>query len=262
MDKRIAFIGGGNMGGALIEGFIKSGKIAPGKIAVSDLSKEVRDKFSALGMKAFENNADCAKDADIIVVAVKPYLVEIVAGEIKGSLKEDAIIVSIAAGLELKALSGYFKKPVFRAIPNIAAMYCSSMTFVSFNSEYKDMSPVVVEMFDMAGQTSVIDEKLLDAAMVTASCGMAYALRYVRAAMEASIEMGLTAPMSRLVVSQTVKGATELLLNGDLHPETLVDMVSSPGGITIAGLNEMEHKGFTSSVISGHTAAYKKVKNK
>ena len=248
------------MGGALIDGFIRSGMVKPEYISVADRSAAVLERFAATGVKTFADNGECVKEADIVVLAVKPYLVETVAAEIRGKLRNDCIVVSIAAGVALDRLEACFGKHVFRAIPNIAASLGESMTFVSGPAD-KGMD-AVQKMFDMAGRTMVIDEKLIDAAMVSASCGMAYALRYMRAAMEAGIEMGLTASDSRTIVAQTVKGASDLLLSGGLHPETLIDMVSTPGGITIAGLNEMEHKGFTSAVVSGHSAAYKKVKGK
>ena len=261
---KIAVIGGGNMGGALVEGFLQSGKYAASDLFVGDRSEMVRNKFAARGVNVFADNREAASQGDIVVVAVKPYLVAGVAAEIKGCIAEGARVVSIAAGVDINAVEECFGDGIacFRAIPNIAAALCASMTFVSCSKRREDAAGPVLAMFGNVGKAVLLEEKLLDAAMVSASCGMAYALRYIRAAMEASIEMGLTAPISEVIVAQTVRGASELLLAGSEHPEILIDKVSTPGGITIVGLNEMEPKGFTSAVIAGHIAAYGRVKNK
>lgn len=264
MEKKIAVIGGGNMGGALIKGFIESGEFKAGEITVSDKSADVRGKFSAMGVNTSDNNAEAVKNAEIVLIGVKPYLVEVIADEIKHSLTKDQIVVSMAAEVTLEALHDVFgsKNVLCRVIPNIAAEYRMSMTFLSFDSAVSNgVSDKIIALFKTVGEVVVIDEKLIDAAMSSASCGTAFAIRYIRAAMEASIQMGLTAADSKLVVSQTVKGATELLLNNkNSHPEEIIDKVTTPGGITIVGLNEMEHNGFSSAVIKGHLAAYKKAK--
>ncbi|MCC8089147.1 MAG: pyrroline-5-carboxylate reductase [Rikenellaceae bacterium] len=261
--KKIAVIGGGNMGGALIAGFLKSGKYSLDEICVADKNKDIRNKYENIGTIVTPDNIEAVSGAEIIILAVKPYLINNVAAEIVHSLKDGQIIVSIAAGMTLDQIRDAFDKEVicFRAIPNIAAEFMASMTFVS-GDKYIDeaLTDKVIEMFKSVGEAVLIDENLLDAAMVSASCGMAYALRYIRAAMISGVEMGLTAPMSELIVSQTVKGAAQLMLKSSIHPEEEIDKVSTPGGITIAGLNEMEHQGFSSAVISGHMAAYKKVK--
>lgn len=264
MKKKIAVIGGGNMGGALIEGLLKSGQYTAADITLGERSAELRDKFAAMGMSVCADNVQAVTGADIVIVAVKPYIVGSVASEVKPVLKKGVLLVSIAAGVDIAALEDFFGSdtPCFRVIPNIAAALCASMSFVSCSSRFEHQSAEVVGLFRAVGGAVLIDEKLLDAAMVSASCGLAYALRYIRASMEAGIEMGLRADMAREVVAQTVRGASELLLNGNVHPEQLIDQVTTPGGITIAGLNEMEHQGLTSSVIKGHIAALNRVKGK
>jgi len=263
--KKITVIGGGNMGGALVAGFLKSGKYALNEICVADKNPDIRDKFSSIGTVVTSDNIEAVSGAEIIILAVKPYLINMVASEIAHSLKTGQLIVSIAAGMTLSEIQDAFgkEKLCFRAIPNIAAEYMASITFVSCEKFIEDSaSEKILSMFQTVGEAVLIDENLLGAAMVSASCGLAYALRYIRAAMVAGVEMGLTAPMSELIVAQTVAGASRLLLNSPIHPEEAIDKVCTPGGITIAGLNELEHKGFSSSVISGHLAAYKRVKNK
>lgn len=253
------------MGGALVEGFLKSGKYSPAEITVADRSKAILDKFAGLGANTDADNANAVQGAEIVIVAVKPYLLKTVADKIRPALKEEQIIVSIAAGVTLAEIRGAFGNDnlnYFRAMPNIAAEYGASMSFISCESVPEEDCSKVLDMFKATGEAVQVDENLLDATMAITSCGIAYALRYIRAVMEASIELGLTAPLSRLIVSQTVKGAAELLLNSEMHPEEAIDKVTTPGGTTIAGLNELEHKGFSSAVISGHIAAYDKVKGK
>ncbi|MDR2937128.1 MAG: pyrroline-5-carboxylate reductase [Rikenellaceae bacterium] len=261
---KIAVIGAGNMGGALVEGFLNSGRYAPESITIGDLSADVRRKFEEQGVKAAADNAAAVSGADVVIVGVKPWLVERVAGQIKGNLTPSAAVVSIAGGVGLDALTGCFggSTSLYRAIPNIAASLGESMTFVSREGGSASLDEMVVGLFESVGQVMLIDEKQLDAAMVAASCGIAYALRYVRASMEAGIEMGLGAAASRRIVAQTIKGAAELLLNGDQHPEAAIDQVTTPGGTTIVGLNEMERSGFTGAVIDGYLAAFRRVKGK
>ncbi len=118
-------------------------------------------------------------------------------------------------------------------------------------------------MFDKMGKSVVIPEEMMAAATVLSSCGIAYALRYIRAAMQGGVEIGFSAEMARDITAQTVKGAAELILQGGNHPEIEIDRVTTPGGITIAGINEMEHKGFSSSLIHGIKASYNEIdKNK
>ncbi|MDR0954439.1 MAG: pyrroline-5-carboxylate reductase [Rikenellaceae bacterium] len=263
-NLKITVIGGGNMGGALIEGFLKSGQIAKEQIVVATPDEPGQKRFRALGLTVFADNRPAVEGANLVIVAVKPWLVETVATDIKGALRADTLIVSVAAGVSLDTLRGYFGENArcFRAIPNIAAALGEAVSFVTCGDREEASLPTVLKLFGLVGEAASIPEKLMDAGMVVASCGTAYALRYVRAAMEASIEMGLAAGLSRTVVAQTMRGAAALLLNGDLHPEALIDQVTTPGGVTIVGLNAMEQSGFTASVIEGHKAAYKHVKGK
>jgi pyrroline-5-carboxylate reductase len=117
----------------------------------------------------------------------------------------------------------------------------------------------VTDLFSQLGIAVPIDEKLMDAATVLGACGIAYALRFIRAATQGGIEIGFDSKTASLIAAQTVKGAAELLLKGGLHPEAEIDKVTTPKGCTIAGLNEMEHRGFSSSLIKGIGASYNKI---
>ncbi len=262
MNPKITVIGGGNMGGALIEGWLKSGKTTASDIVVGDASETTRRRFQELGLTAYADNREAVKTADRILIAVKPWYVEDVAREIRSSLKPGAIVVSAAAGVSLESLGSFLGTgtPVFRAIPNIAAAFGAGMTFVCCGESDEAHAPQVLELFRQVGEAESIPEKLLDSAMITGSCGTAYALRYLRAAMEASIEMGIGADLARTIVAQTMKGAAEIVLRSGSHPEQLIDQVTTPGGSTIVGLNAMERSGFTPAVIEAHLAVYRHMK--
>ncbi len=259
---KIAIIGSGNMGGAIANGVIKSGYLEPSAIFMSDPRPHALDDFGAKGVNTFQNNAEAVKDADLVLFAVKPYLIEEVIKDMKVSITDDKIIVSIAAGVDLSHLEEWIgkEKKIVRVMPNTAIAIQESMTCITANEAATEYLDMVKDLFDQLGETVVIPEKMMAAATVLASCGTAYALRYARASMLGGIEMGFTAEMAKFMTAQTVKGAVQLLMESNTHPESEIDKVSTPGGITIKGLNEMEHQGFSSAVIQGLIAAYDKVR--
>ncbi len=251
------------MGGAIAVGLLKSGSVKASDISISDRKESTLKKMSDLGINAYDNNLDAAKDADVIIVAVKPYHIEGVINDLKPILTPDKIFISIVAGVgidELGEMAGN-DIPIFRVMPNTAIALQESLTCISANGNTDPYREYVVELFDKLGKTIEIAEELMAAATVLSSCGIAYALRYIRAAMQGGIEIGFSAEMAQLITAQTVKGATELLLQSGHHPEWEIDKVTTPMGVTITGLNEMEHKGFSSSLIQGVMASYKKIKD-
>ena len=249
------------MGGAIAVGLVKSGFVAASDIFVSDRKESALDKLKELGINTSKNNLDVAKNADVIIVAVKPYHIEGVINEIKPELTTDKIFISIVAGVgidELGEMAGA-DIPIFRVMPNTAIALQESLTCISANGNTGSHKKYVVELFDKLGKTVEIGEELMAAATVLSSCGIAFALRYIRAAMQGGIEIGFGAEMAQFITAQTVKGATELVLQSGNHPEREIDKVTTPRGVTITGLNEMEHKGFSSSLIQGVLASYKKI---
>jgi pyrroline-5-carboxylate reductase len=196
-----------------------------------------------------------------VITAVKPYHIEHVLKEIKPVLNPQKILISIVAGVgidELGKMAGN-DIPIFRVMPNTAIALQESLTCISANGNTAAHRDYVVELFNKLGKTVEIPEELMAAATVLSSCGIAYALRYIRAAMQGGIEIGFGAEMAQFITAQTVKGATELILQTGHHPEREIDKVTTPRGVTITGLNEMEHKGFSSSLIQGVLASYKKI---
>lgn len=260
-NKKIAIIGVGNMGGAIAVGLVKSGFVQAADIFVADKKDASLEKMKALGVNSFHNNLDAAKDADVVIVAVKPYHIEGVITELKPVLSPGKILISIVAGVSMAEIGEMAGKnlPIFRVMPNTAIALQESLTCISSNENTAPHKQYVIEMFDKLGKTIEIGEELMAAATVLSSCGIAYALRYIRAAMQGGIEIGFGAEMAQFITAQTVKGATELILQSGNHPEREIDKVTTPMGVTITGLNEMEHKGFSSSLIQGVMASYKKI---
>ena len=254
-------IGAGAMGGTTVEGLLRCGAFSNSDITVSDPSAAVLEKFGAQGVNTTADNARAAQDADVVCVCVKPWLVEQVLTGIKAALSPSRqLLVVIAAGVSSASIKGWLGSqcpPLFLVIPNIAIAQLASMTFIVPVEATAEQVQTVCSLFDRMGHTLLTDEQHLAAGTTLASCGIAYAMRYIRAASEGGVELGFKADQAKEVVMQTVLGAVKLLEASGMHPEAAIDMVTTPGGVTIKGLNEMEHAGFTSSVIRGLKAGMK-----
>ncbi len=251
------------MGGAMVEGLIKGDFIQNEDICVADPSRPMRDKFADMGVTATPSNQLAAQGADIVCVVVKPWLVEQVLTGIRDVMDYDQqMLVVVAAGVKSDSIKEWMTKegkmiPTFLVIPNIAIAQLESMTFIAPVVADAQQVTQVKELFDTMGHSIITDEQHLGAGTTLASCGIAYAMRYIRAASEGGVELGFKADDAKQIVMQTMKGAVTLLEATGLHPEAAIDLVTTPGGVTIKGLNEMEHNGFTSSVIKGLKAGAK-----
>ena len=248
--QKVAIIGAGNMGGAVALGLHRfAGEIS---LTVTTAHASTLEKYAALGINAILNNNAAVKDADIVILGVKPWLVQPVLNQIAPSLS-GKVLLSMAAGISTEQmaqwLSGTGVSAAYTVIPNLAAEVGESMTFASAIIGNADEQ--VKSLFDKLGKTLIVDEKRLQAGMMVASCGTAFALRYARAAMEGGIQLGLYAEEAKQAVFQTMKGAVDLAEARGTHPEAEIDRVTTPGGITIQGLNAMEEAGFTAAVIAG-----------
>ena len=258
---KIAMIGAGAMGGATVEGLIRGEMFRNEDITVADPSQAVIDRFAHSGVSVTTDNAIAAEDADIVCVCVKPWLVEHVLSGIKNALHpERQLLIVIAARVSSSSIKQWLGEncpPLFLVIPNIAIAEMASMTFIVPVEATKEQTATVKALFDSMGDSVITDENHLAAGTTLASCGIAYAMRYIRAASEGGVELGFKADEAKQIVMQTIKGAVELLQATGLHPEAAIDLVATPGGVTIKGLNEMEHAGFTSAVIRGLKAGAK-----
>ena len=262
---RIAVVGAGNMGGAIARGLVKAGTVRAADVTVSDISEAVLQGFSERGCSTTHDNVDAVKGADVVFVVVKPWLVEEVVKGLRAGLDyASQIFVCIAAGITPEQLSDWLGQDAggrtiqsFLVIPNTAIDVLQSMTFITPVHADQASVDLIKGLFDTMGSSMVIEYGMMAAATAVASCGIAYAMRYIRAASEGGVELGFKADEAKRVVMQTIKGAVELLETSGLHPEAAIDLVTTPGGVTIKGLNEMEHAGFTSSVIRGLKAGSK-----
>lgn len=247
----------------MADGFIKSGAVKPANISVANPTAQKLEHFALQGASVTTDNKTAAEGADIVIIAVKPWLVEQVVNELKPVLNYTRqTVITVAAGISGSQFTAWLKKDdavpqTFIVIPNTAIAVLASMTFIVPVNATADTTSTIKALFDNVGQAMVTDERHLSAGMTLASCGIAYAMRYVRAAAEGGVELGFKADMAKDIVLQTMKGAVELLQANGNHPEAEIDKVCTPGGLTIRGLNEMEHAGFTSAVIRGLKAAAK-----
>lgn len=253
---KIAILGAGVMGGSVASGLIKFGS-ARYEITVSNPSSAPLEQLAAEGVTTTHDNREACRGAEMVIVAVKPWVIEKVLNEIKDTLDyERQSVVAIVAGVKGQQLLQWLEKDgvlpqVLIAMPNTAMSVAESMTFLVPLTAGDSVMAEAKQLFDYLGKSMIIDEAHLPAATALASCGIAYALRYVRAAVEGGVELGFKAALSQDIVAQTIKGATALLEQPAAHAEQEIDKVTTPGGITIRGLNEMEHSGFTSAVIRG-----------
>jgi len=255
---KISVIGAGAMGGSLVEGLLKGETFQPADITVADPDERKLEHFAKKGASVTSENVVAAQGSDIVTVVVKPWLVESVIDEIKDVLDyEHQLLIVIAAGIKSAQLNEWLNDrkdgiiPYFLVIPNIAIAQKESMTFIVPVGASEAQTKKVKKIFDELGGSLVTEERLLPSGTTLASCGIAYAMRYIRASVEGGVELGFKASDAEKIVLQTVKGAVELLQSTGQHPEAAIDQVTTPGGVTIKGLNEMEHAGFTSAVIRG-----------
>ncbi len=211
---KIAVIGAGNMGGALVKGWAKAGMAAD--ITASARTQQTLDRLASAcpGIAVTLDNRKAVEGADVVLLAVKPWLID-----------NDRIDVY--------------------AMPNIAAEFGESMTFV----EEAEQADKAAKLFERVGQCKVVPQRLMNAGMMMAGCGIAYVMRFLRAMTEGGVEMGFYPDDAKRIAMQTMQGAVTLLHETGLHPEAAIDKVTTPGGITIKGLNELDHAAFNSAVI-------------
>jgi len=262
MNKKIAIIGGGNLGTAIAEGLIQSGFVQPKHILITKRNIQTLHGLERKGVLVSDKNEEAIRYADLVILAVKPFQVNEILRSLRGEFKEDKhVLISVVTGISIQHIAGCLdtKVPIVRAMPNTAIAIQESMTCIAAQDISEEQFEYVQEIFGQLGKTVRIDEKLMDAATVLGACGTAFAMRYIRANIQGGIEIGFDAATANLIAAQTVKGAAELLLKKGTHPEQEIDKVTTPKGCTIAGLNEMEHQGFSSSLIKGLVASYEKI---
>lgn len=240
------------MGGAIARGWLAASH-DPATLTIAKFPPANPDTtFAALGCRSVVVPNEACAGADVVVVAVKPWLVETILQQIAPHIGHTPV-VSVASGVSLAQMAKHLpNSPLFRAIPNTAAEVRASITAVCSQNTTQEERNKIETLLQELGPTIQVEEDRLDAAMVVGSCGLAFAMRYVRASVAGAVEMGLKPSVATQITAQTLAGvATMLQTYPEVHPEAQIDKVTTPGGNTIKGLNKMEELGFSAAVAGG-----------
>ena len=252
------------MGRALALGLAQSGAVKAADVCVSNphTQKLEQLKAAAPDVNVTTSNVECVREADVVVLAVKPWKLAEVVAEVTPHLQARQVVCSVAGGVGLTALQEMFAQaganplpPLYYLIPNTAIAQRQSMTFMCSTGSNRETDECLLAVFRQLGDAMLGEERLMNAGMVLASCGIAHALRYVRAATEGGVQLGFRAADAQHIVAQTLRGAASLLDAEGAHAEAEIDKVTTPGGLTIRGLNAMEREGFSNAVVQGLLAA-------
>lgn len=258
---KIAILGCGNLGTSILEGLLDTGNYKSENITITRRHIDSLVKYREQGVHVTSDNKEAVKNADIILVGLKPHNILPVLREVGPLLPKQSIVVSLATAVSLAELEDAIQVnlPLYRAMPNTATTVQESVTCICSN--YKDEAPLnsVKQLFGQLGTSVVIDENLMESATVLGACGIAFVLRFIRGMIQGGIQIGFDAKTAGLIVNQTVKGASQLLIQNGEHPEFEIDKVTTPRGCTIEGLNEMEHNGFSSALIKGIVTSFEKI---
>jgi len=254
MNKKITIIGSGNIGLSLAKGLVKADFAQAQDITLTRRNIDHLRAFADSGFKVSNNNKQAVNDADVIILAVLPQQLNAVLGEINGVINPAKhLVISVISGVSCTAVKEKLgdSVQVIRAMPNTAIAIGQSMTCIATDNASAENIVSVTKMFETVGSVVKINEDLMTSATALCACGIAFFLRAIRAASQGGVEIGFHADEALKMAVQTAKGAADLLLLHGTHPESEIDKVTSPKGCTIAGLNEMEHNGFSSSLIKG-----------
>ena len=253
----IAILGGGNLGKSIAQGLLEN-NYAPANITITRNRIELLNNLKEKGVHVSNNNIEATQNAQVVIIAVKPYKIAEILQEIDSVTTSDKILVSVVSDFSIAQIEENLNNTpsIVRAMPNTASSVNESMTCLASNNASVENLKTVKTIFNSLGETVEINETLMDAATVLGACGIAYVLRFIRGMIQGGIEIGFDAKTATQIATQTVKGASELLLQKGNHPEAEIDKVTTPKGCTIAGLNEMEHQGFSSALIKGIKTSY------
>jgi pyrroline-5-carboxylate reductase len=260
-DQHIAIIGGGNIGSAIAKGLLLTGKYSPNQIIITRRNVHMLKPFGEKGCIIQADNRDAIRCSNIIIIAVLPQQLKDLLTEIKSDLiPEKHVLVSVVSGVNTSEILKLLEKnlQIVRIMPNIAIGIRESMTCIASENASNETIDLVKLIFDQVGTTLIIKEEKMIPATALGACGIAFFLRAIRAASQGGIEIGFHSYEAIPMAAQTAKGAASLLLRIKNHPEMEIDKVTTPEGCTIAGLNEMEHKGFSSAIIKGITTSSEK----
>jgi len=253
-------IGCGNLGTSILKGMIAKDTVK--QIIVSKRDTRSIEYLASDRVRVTADNSELIKGCEILILSLKPYTIIPFIQEYKDLIDPKRhTIVSVATGVTIDEIQHALGKPVdvFRAMPNTATSVNESMTAISSSDDQLNRKGEVHAIFQALGEIVEIEEGLMDAATILGACGIAYVLRFMRAMIQGGIEVGFDAQTATKIVSQTMKGAAELIIQNGTHPEQEIDKVTTPKGCTIVGLNEMEHAGFSSALIRGIVTSHDKI---
>jgi len=258
-SAKITIIGGGNLGSSIAGGLTESGK-NPSEITVTRRQIEKLSGLKEKGIQVSSDNIQAIEKADIIILCVLPQKVNDVLEEISDSIQPHQLVISTVSGISIDEIQKRIKAKVevIRAMPNTAIAIRESMTCIAGKNKNSDSVNITKSIFEQLGKVVIINEDQMTSATALCACGIAFFLRAIRAASQGGIEIDFHSDEALLMAAQTAKGAAALLIHNESHPEDEIDKVTSPKGCTIAGLNQMEHAGFSSAFIKGIvTSAHK-----
>ncbi len=261
-NSKIAIIGGGNLGKSIANGILDDKSFNPKDLIITRRKTAFLNEYKEKGVRITDDNILAVKESDIVILCVKPHKVKDIVTKINDVLdKEKHIVISTVTGVDLSDFKSFLSTDIalYRAMPNTAISIKESMTCVSTNNGSEENTEFVLGFFNGMGKSLLIDDELMGSATVLAASGIAFALRYIRAAMQGGIEIGFSSAVAQEIAAQTIKGASKLVLEDNLHPESEIDKVTTPLGITISGLNKMEQHGFSSALIQGLLTSYNKI---
>ncbi|HEY4719777.1 MAG TPA: pyrroline-5-carboxylate reductase [Candidatus Methylomirabilis sp.] len=258
-DKRIAFIGAGNMGEALIKGLLAAGTVRPEQLMASDVRRDRLETIRrAHRIEIFADNREAAAKAQILVLAVKPQVMDEMLDGLRGAVVEDHLLLSIAAGIRTASIEAKFAHPtrVVRVMPNTPALVRAGASAIApgRHATAQDLT-IARQIFETVGRVVQVDERLMDAVTGLSGSGPAYVFVLIEALADGGVRVGLPQDVATLLAAQTVLGAARMVLETGEHPARLKDMVTSPGGTTVAGLQILEQAGLRGSLVAAVEAA-------
>lgn len=260
----LGFIGCGNMAQAMLKGILAKGIYSSEEVIVSRRSETALEEIHAeLGVQTTADNREVAGQADILVLAVKPYQFEQVIDEIAEVVKEDTLIISIAAGQSIANIEHLFGKNIklVRTMPNTPALVLAGATGMCFNAHVTEEEKTrVVELFESFGVVAQVSEEMINTVIGVSGSAPAYIFMVIEAMADAAVADGMPRAQAYELAAQTVYGSAKMVLETGKHPGELKDMVCSPGGTTIEAVRVLEEKGLRSAIIEGQMACVKKAR--
>jgi pyrroline-5-carboxylate reductase len=264
IDKNIAFLGAGNMAGALIRGLLHAEACTPQQIWATDVREDRLEELAiAHGIRTGADNAEAARWADIVVLATKPQVFDRLLEQVADAIDANDLVISIAAGVPIESIEARLARGVrvVRSMPNTPALVDAAATAIARGSHgTKDDLMLAKRIFDSVGITVVLDESLIDAVTGLSGSGPAYIFLIIEALADAGVKVGLHRDSALKLAAQTVLGSAKLLLETGEHPGRLKDMVTSPGGTAIAGLHTLEAGGLRTTLIDAVESATARAK--